>query len=105
LRFFTPLALTALRLAVSAASVWAYALNASLAFTTPAHASPGVSTMPIFAAVAARLVLRERLSARRLGAILLAFVGAALVIASGRGVAVARNAVLGDLLALATAAS
>lgn len=132
---FTPMALTALRLALSTGCLWLYArwrgeslavrpgdalpllgigfllntvfqvcLNASLLFTTPAHASLGVSTMPIFTAVAARLVLRERLTARRAAAILMAFAGVALVIAAGRGLAGARNAVLGDVLALATAA-
>jgi drug/metabolite transporter (DMT)-like permease len=80
-------------------------LNASLVFTTPAHASLGVSAMPIFAAVSARVLLRERLTARRTAAILMAFVGVALVIASGRGLAGGRDPVLGDLLALGTAAS
>lgn len=133
---FTPMALTALRLALSSACFWLYArwrgetltvprgdllpllgvgfllstafqvcLNASLLFTTPAHASLGVGTMPIFAAVAARVLLRERLTARRAGAILMAFAGVALVIASGRGLAGARNPVVGDLLALGTAAA
>ncbi|HYB72838.1 MAG TPA: DMT family transporter, partial [Candidatus Sulfotelmatobacter sp.] len=80
-------------------------LNASLVFTTPAHASLAVGTMPIFAAVAARLLLGERLTRRRLAAILLAFAGVALVIAAGRGLAQAPHAALGDLLALGAAAS
>ncbi len=80
-------------------------LNGALSYTTPAHAALAVATMPIFAAVAARLLIRERVTARRAGAILLAFAGVAIVIASGRGLAGARQAVVGDLLGLATAAA
>ncbi len=86
-------------------TVFQLCLNASLVFATPAHASLGVSTMPVFAAVSARVLLGERLTARRTAAILMAFAGVALVIASGRGLGGARSAALGDLLALATAAS
>lgn len=133
---FTPLALTALRLALSSGCLWVYArgsgetlavprrdlwpllgigfllntvfqvcLNAALFFTTPAHASLAVAGMPIFAAVAARPLLGERLTAGRAAAILMAFAGVALIILSGEEVTAARNAVLGDLLALGTALS
>lgn len=131
---FTPMTLTALRLALSTVCLWLYArwtgealappradllvllglgfllntlfqlsLNGAMLFTTPARAALAMASMPIFAAVAGRLFLGEPLSARRTGAILMAFVGVAVIIASGRGLGAARNAVLGDLLALGTA--
>ena len=80
-------------------------LNGALAYTTPAHAALAVATMPILATLAARVLLGERVTARRAGAILMAFAGVTLVIASGRGLADARKAVLGDLLGLGTAAA
>lgn len=133
---FSPLALTALRLALSTSLLWLYALfageririargdlfpllglgfllntlfqiglNASLLFTTQGRASLSIGTMPIFAALVARLVLGERLTARRAMAIAMAFAGVSLVIASGPGLAGTPNAVLGDLLAIGAAAA
>jgi drug/metabolite transporter (DMT)-like permease len=95
-----------LGLGVLSHTVFQFLVNAALLFTTPAHAALMVSTMPTFAALAARGLLREGVSARRAGTILMAFVGVAIVILwSGQGLATARNPVLGDLLALGTAAA
>lgn len=79
-------------------------INTAQIFTTPAHASLMVGTMPIFAALAARLLLRERVTLARAGAILMTFVGVAIIILGPEaGLAGARNPALGDLLALGTA--
>ena len=95
-----------LGLGVVSHTIFQFLVNAALLFTTPAHAALMVSTMPTFAALAARGLLGERVTPRRAGAILMAFVGVAIVILwSGQGLATARHPVLGDLLALGTSAA
>jgi len=95
-----------LGLGVLSHTVFQFLINAALLYTTPAHAALMVSTMPTFAALGARGLLGERVTPRRAGAILMAFAGVAVVILwSGQGLATARHPVLGDLLALGTAAA
>lgn len=65
--------------------------------TSPAHAAILVALSPLFAALLARLLLGERLSARRLGGIGLAFAGVALIMTRAGG---GSASWLGDLLSL-----
>jgi len=93
-----------LGLGILSFTVFQFFINTAQTFTTPAHASLMVGTMPIFAALAARVLLRERITFLRAAAILMAFVGVAIVIlGSARGAGGARDVALGDLLALGTA--
>ncbi len=78
-------------------------LNAALNHTTPSPASLAVSTMPIFAALFARVFVGERLTGARMGAILMAFVGVAVIIVGGQADEATMGTRLGDLLALGTA--
>jgi drug/metabolite transporter (DMT)-like permease len=48
-------------------------LTGGLALTTPAHAALLVNLTPLFAALLAAVMLRERLGVRQLGGVLLAF--------------------------------
>lgn len=85
-------------------TVFQVLMNFAQVLTTPAHASLMVGTMPIFAALAARLILHERITPRRAMAIVMAFVGVSIVIlGSAHESAAAGDVVLGDLLALVTA--
>ena len=87
-------------------TVFQYLLNHAQALTTPAHAALMVGSMPIFAALASRVFLRERITLWRAAAILFTFAGVAIVIlGSAHGPGVARNPMLGDLLALGTSIS
>jgi drug/metabolite transporter (DMT)-like permease len=65
--------------------------------TSPAHAAILVALSPLFAALLARLLLGERLGARRLGGIGLAFVGVVAIVTRGGG---GTMSWLGDLLSL-----
>jgi drug/metabolite transporter (DMT)-like permease len=76
-------------------------VNAALVHTTPSHAALMVGTMPIFAALAARAFLGERVPRARAEAIGMTFAGVAIIVLASRpGLARADNPILGDLLAL-----
>jgi drug/metabolite transporter (DMT)-like permease len=71
--------------------------------TSPAHAALLIALSPVFAALLARLALGERLGARRLAGIVVAFAGVAVIVL--RGAADRGGTWLGDLLSLGASAS
>ncbi len=66
-------------------------------YTSPAHAAILVALSPLFAVLLARLLLGERLGARRLGGIGLAFAGVVAIVTRGGG---GTASWIGDLLSL-----
>lgn len=72
----------------------------SLAYTSVASSTALVATNPLWVALAALLLFRERLSAAVLAGIALTIGGSALIGLSDRDAAHTPNALLGDLLAL-----
>jgi drug/metabolite transporter (DMT)-like permease len=74
-----------------------------LAYTTAARGTLALSTMPILTLLLARLVLGERLTARRILGVVLAMAGVAWALAGGPATVGAAGTGLGDLIMLGTA--
>jgi drug/metabolite transporter (DMT)-like permease len=76
------------------------AFFAGLNHTTPIHASLIMTIVPILVLIASRILIKERITFRKVTGIILGLCGAAYLISSGQELSLSNNLIKGDLFIL-----